>query len=95
MSVRYTAPLQNFETKLFLGYDLPANLKGQPVETTSNIHTPAPEFDPNFITALNTDMQLDEGQFADILETVEDWGFLNDFGDASNNFYPIDTMPGS
>lgn len=32
----------------------------------------------------------DEGQFADILTTVEDWGFLNDFGDATDNFYAMD-----
>jgi hypothetical protein len=78
-----------------IGYDLPVNLNNQAREAVTDIQAPALHYDPNFITDLNTNMMLDEGQFADILETAEDWGFLNDFGDAVNNFYPPDIIPGN
>ncbi|KAI9732920.1 MAG: hypothetical protein M1818_007353 [Claussenomyces sp. TS43310] len=32
----------------------------------------------------------EENQLTDILTTVEDWGFLDDFGDATDNFYAMD-----
>lgn len=36
-------------------------------------------------------VQIDDTGFADILTSVDDWGFLNVFGDSSDTFYDMNT----
>lgn len=55
-----------------------------PIQTTQ-MNQLVPQFLPNDI------MQQGDTGFADILTSVDDWGFLNVFGDASDNFYAMNT----